>query len=235
MLMVNRWAARAPGLSSAEDWQTWSASPEIPMGSTPLPRQLVPPAHNRKASNLSKYALEVGLEVAKDTQIDFGIFASRHGEIDHTVTLLDAIAKREILSPMAFSQSVHNAAAGLFTIILKSNMNVTSLCAGRHTFDMALVEAHTYLSLNPQHQALVVCFDQRLPDSYQADLDEISVDYSLALVLSLKKGECEAKTQSQIENWPRALNFLVQFLQSGSRRLSFSTKSGQWAPCDFKN
>lgn len=230
MLKVIRWVAKAPGLTSTEDWLKWSERPELPVSEAGLPRVHVPAAVNRRTSRLSRYALEVALEIAKSERVDYGIFASRHGEIDNTLSLLESIAKNEVLSPMAFSQSVHNVAAGLFTIIQQSQTKVTSICAGIETFDMALVEAASYLRQHPSHQVLVTNFDQRLPDFYQRDLNEVSLDFSLALLLS--QGEAKQPSQAKYShpNWPRALNFLIQFIREGASHVAYTAESRAWSP-----
>lgn len=230
MLKVNRWVARAPGLTSTEDWLAWSQNPELPKTSTTLPRVHVPPAINRRASSLTRYALEVALETSQNASVDYGIFASRHGEIDHTLSLLEAIAKKEVLSPMAFSQSVHNVASGLFTIIQQSQTKVTSLCAGPETFDMALWEAHSYLKLHPKHQVLLVAFDQKLPEAYQNDLEEISVDHALGFLLSPLEGAANFKMGEVDSRWPNTLTLFRQFLQANLEGLAFSNDAQRWVP-----
>lgn len=237
MLKVNGWAARAPNILTVDDWQRWASAPTLPTGPEALKRNLVPPTISRRASRVSQYALESALELIGDDIPDYGVFASRHGEIGHTVELLQSIANNEPLSPTAFSQSVHNTAAGLFTIIKKSHMKTTSICAGTFTFDMALLEASTYLKVNPSHKVLLVCFDQSLPDYYQKELTEHSVDYSLALLLTTDDGlEGSPKPNNpELGSWPRALAFLQNFLSSKNPRLSFSVNENRWNICEIEN
>lgn len=234
MLKVVRWAARAPGILTVDEWLGWAAAPTLPTGPEALKRNFVPPAISRRASRVSQYALESALELIGEDIPNYGVFASRHGEIGHTVELLQSIANNESLSPIAFSQSVHNTAAGLFTIIKKSHMKTTSICAGTYTFDMALLEASTYLKVNPSHKVLLVCFDQSLPDYYQKELTEHSVDYSVALLLSLDEGREGSlkRNHPELSSWPRALAFLQTFLTSDNPKLAYSINENRWNVCE---
>lgn len=227
---INRWSARAGGLSSTEDWVKWTLNPWIPRQEWAGRRELVPPAVHRRASRLSRLALEAALSVAQDQNLDYGVFASRHGEIEHTLGLMEAISKNEELSPMAFSQSVHNVAAGLFTIIQNSHTKVTSICAGPETFDMALLEAYSFLKSNPLAQILVVYFDQKLPDHYQKDVSEPTFDFALALLLSQGETSAEAQVEEPHPGFPRSLQFMKSLVKNNSTQIIYSTELKRWRP-----
>jgi len=75
----------------------------------------------------------------------------------HTVTSPTAgyarhIAGRTELSPTAFSQSVHNASAGLYTIITNSKTPVCSVSRARATFACAWLEAQGFLFEHPDER-----------------------------------------------------------------------------------
>ncbi|NCP62940.1 MAG: beta-ketoacyl synthase chain length factor [Alphaproteobacteria bacterium] len=70
------------------------------------------------------------------------ILSSRHGDGDRVGRLLTDISKKELLSPMDFSQSVHNAIAGAFSIISQNTEMHTALSAGNTSFEMGLLEAY---------------------------------------------------------------------------------------------
>ena len=62
---------------------------------------------------------------------------------------LAAIVAGGELSPTSFSQSVHNASAGLYTIITASQAPATSLAAGAGTFAYGWIEAEAFLAQDP--------------------------------------------------------------------------------------
>ncbi len=70
------------------------------------------------------------------------ILSSRHGDGDRVGRLLTDSSKSELLSPMDFSQSVHNAIAGAFSIISQNTEMHTALSAGKASFEMGLLEAY---------------------------------------------------------------------------------------------
>jgi hypothetical protein len=94
------------------------------------------------------------------------VFASQHGELGYTVPLLRALAAGEPLSPNTFSLSVHNGAAGLFSIVRGDRSEATALAAGEETLGQALVEAHGQLDADPR-PVLVVYGDGEFPEEYR--------------------------------------------------------------------
>ena len=75
--------------------------------------------------------MQVGLSLLARHQTDSAVFVSRHGELARSMTLLQALADGQALSPTDFSMSVHNTAAGLCSIQGKAAIPMTSLAAGR--------------------------------------------------------------------------------------------------------
>src|SRR4029077_21272616 len=87
------------------------------------------------------------------------------------------------LSPAGFSQSVHNASAGLYTIITQSNVPATSVAAGAGTFAYGWLEAESFLALNPGKTVLLVSYDELLPVVYQPYVQHVQRSFALALSL----------------------------------------------------
>ncbi|NNM58892.1 MAG: hypothetical protein HKM04_03675 [Legionellales bacterium] len=124
---------------------------------------LIPSTFRRRCSQASKIALSVAMQAIKSQSIDYAIFCSQHGEISHTLALLEQISQEEALSPTWFSQSVHNTASGLFTLCQHMTQSVTSIAAGKNTFLAGMIEGLTWLQLNPEKTILIVQFDEALP------------------------------------------------------------------------
>ncbi|MFA0381655.1 beta-ketoacyl synthase chain length factor [Vibrio sp. 10N.222.54.A3] len=180
---IEKWSANSAGLNSVAQWQAWSTNLDWPQdGSTEF--KAIPPMMRRRMSLQSKLAVQTALTLLKDTSVDFLVFASRHGELHRTATLIQSILEGDDASPMAFSQSVHNTAAGLTTIAAKAPIPLTSIAAGQDTFHNALIEAYLYLHQYPSHRVLVIDFDQPLPELYQEYESQHYADYALGLVLT---------------------------------------------------
>ncbi len=134
-------------------------------------------------STLSKMAVQVALETAGDERADFLVFCSQHGELPRTRELLGNLVDGSELSPTAFSQSVHNTSAGLYTIITQSDAPATSLAAGAGTFAYGWLEAEAFLVANPGKTVLLVSYDEVLPVEYQPYSRQVQRSFALALLL----------------------------------------------------
>jgi len=143
------------------------------------------PMQRRRLSPFAKLAIHCALEVTKnENQSLVSVFSSRHGDLHKTSTMLHDLALGEDISPTAFSLSVHNAVAGLFTIFTKNTQASTTVSAGKDTFMMALVEAYIRLKTGKHEQVLLVHSDQSLPSPYSQYADELQVDHAVALILT---------------------------------------------------
>jgi hypothetical protein len=150
-----------------------------------VPDKAIPVLHRRRMSTLSKMAVQTALEVTEGQSPDFLVFCSQHGELKRTRDLLAAIVARGELSPTSFSQSVHNASAGLYTIIAASRAPATSLAAGPGTFAYGWIEAQAFLASQPAKRALVVSYDEPLPHEYRQYSVQQQRSYALALLLGV--------------------------------------------------
>ena len=71
----------------------------------------VEPMLRRRLSPLAKMTLRVAYDCARDVPDVRIVYASRHGELLRTTTMLESLAAKEELSPTLFSMSVLNASA----------------------------------------------------------------------------------------------------------------------------
>ncbi|NOJ10626.1 beta-ketoacyl synthase chain length factor [Vibrio splendidus] len=237
---IEKWSANSAGLNSDAEWQTWSKNLDWPQdGSTEF--KAIPPMMRRRMSLQSKLAVQTALTLLKDTSIDYLVFASRHGELHRTATLIQSILEGDDASPMAFSQSVHNTAAGLTTIAAKAPIPLTSIAAGQDTFHNALIEAYLYLHQYPLHSVLVIDFDQPLPELYQEYEAQHYADYALGLVITAgnEYSISRTATSSSIASSPiasdRSTADLPQGLQTlqhillGTQRWAIAGKHQTWS------
>ncbi|OBT14818.1 3-oxoacyl-ACP synthase [Vibrio sp. UCD-FRSSP16_10] len=226
---IDAWNAHSAGISTPEQWQDWAKTDLWPEDAK-IETSSIPPMMRRRMSNLSKLAVQTTLELLEEHEVDYLVFSSRHGELHRSVKLIDDIVRGEEASPMAFSQSVHNTAAGLATIAAKKPIPVTSIAASHNTFQSALIEAWSYLQSNPNHKVLVIDFDEPLPDAYTKYENQVYRGYGLGLVLSCGDKFSISKqmtNDTQELPLPQALTFVRHFL-SDSLNWTISSPSQQW-------
>jgi hypothetical protein len=179
-LEIVGWSFWSPETRVPAEWPTAAAAQA---STSSVPDDAIPAAYRRRMSKLSKMAVQVALEAAGETRPDFLVFCSQHGELERTRELLNAIVSRAELSPTSFSQSVHNASAGLFTIITGSQVPATSLAAGAGTFAYGWVEAAAFLAAHPEKLVLLVGYDEALSSEYQPYTHQEQRPHAVALLL----------------------------------------------------
>jgi hypothetical protein len=181
-LEIRRWSFWSPETREPTQWPAVPASLEA---NSPVPDRAIPALHRRRMSTLSKMAIQTALEATVAARPDFLVFCSQHGELKRTRDLLAAIVARGELSPTSFSQSVHNASAGLYSIIAASQAPATSLAAGPGTFAYGWIEAQAFLASSPSKSALLVSYDEPLPQEYRVYSAQQQRPYALALLLGV--------------------------------------------------
>lgn len=216
---IDKWSANSLGLSDLTSWQKWSQYQIWPEDEA-IESALIPAMMRRRMSTLSKLAVQTAIELLSDQQIshqpiDYLVFSSRHGELHRSTELIRNILAGEEASPMNFSQSVHNTAAGLSTIATKQAIPVTSIAGGENTFHSALIEAWLYLKQYPNARVLLVDFDEPLPADYAEYEDKKFKGYALGLILSSgdKWQVAQYPKIDTISHLPQALNFLTHYLR----------------------
>ena len=141
-LNVLRWVAWVPGIDLCNDWPSWT--PELGSQHIAVPPELpfVPAVVRRRLSHNSRLAIRAAHDCLGDDQaIGSAVFCSRHGECKRTLGIFESMVKGESVSPIQFSQSVHNAAAGIFSIEHQLQVPVTSIAAGAASTEQGFIEA----------------------------------------------------------------------------------------------
>lgn len=178
------WGAWSPHYQQATDWVNWSGPvAHLQTGQPASPKLAqVPAMQRRRYSNLTKMQLEAAFQCHAPTPCR-SIFASRHGELHRTIDLLDNLVGQELLSPIAFSQSVHNTASGIYSILQGDQSPSTSIAAGEETLVQALIEAYAQLQQDPSPLMLVFA-DEPVPERYRQFTDESELPISMAFTLT---------------------------------------------------
>ncbi len=142
------------------------AAHDTPHASRPSP-VLLPAAERRRAPEGVAVALEVAREAVDMTRtmhvIDAvslaSVFASAHGDLTIVDYLCATLATDPTsLSPTRFHHSVHNAAAGYWSIAMHGTGPASAIAAGDESFAAGLLEAATQACAEDR-PVLLVAFD----------------------------------------------------------------------------
>ncbi len=158
-----------------------------PADARPPAPTLLPAAERRRAPQTVKLALAVGTEAfaaaGRDPITTPTIFTSSGGDGDTIHDILNVLASplRE-LSPTRFHNSVHNAAAGYWSIATGATAASTSLCAHDDSFAAGLLETCAQTTASNQAAALIA-YDVPYPSPLFA-VRPVSSIFGMALVLS---------------------------------------------------
>jgi hypothetical protein len=159
---IGFWASRLPGWDVARDVLRGDAKPPVAVATRPSPT-LLPPAERRRAPDTVAVALEVAARACesagRDPRLLPSVFACTHGDLHISDNICDTLAKTPTLvSPIRFHNSVHNAAAGYWTIATGSTKPYTALSAHGYTFGQGLLESAAQ-AICEQTPVLLVAYD----------------------------------------------------------------------------
>ncbi len=230
---VRRWAAWAPECPDAAAWETWATAPRA-IGTDGHPdARFLPPMLRRRCTPLTRMMLTAAFGCCDERERAEvrTVFASRHGSINDSIALLEALVRGERISPAKFSHTVHNAQAGLFSIAAGNRQASSSLSARADTFGSAYLEALTHLDREPTRPVLLVVGDVPLDATFAPLVQEAVAGYALALLLTHNgEGEeialeiGEATTPPAHPPWPDAIEFLRWLL---AKEATLTLRSGR--------
>ena len=172
------WVASQPVLAGRQAY--------VPAPAVVPPSTLLPANERRRAVQTVKIALAVGAEAfaaaGRDPAETATVFASSGGDGDTIHEILSVLASpaRE-LSPTRFHNSVHNAAAGYWSIATGSRAASTSLCCHDDSFAAGLLEAAVQ-AVAAQRAVALLAYDVQYPAPL-SEVRPIGAAYAVALVL----------------------------------------------------
>ncbi len=173
------WAASRPVLAGTEDYIETAA------GAPPL--TLLPANERRRAPKIVKIALTAGAEAfaaaGRDPAGTATVFASSGGDGETIHEILNVLASPErALSPTRFHNSVHNTAAGYWSIATGATAASTSLCCHDDSFAAGLLEAAVQAVAGDCAVGLIA-YDVPYPPPLH-EVRPIGAAFAVALVLS---------------------------------------------------
>ena len=182
-------------------------------------------ALRRRMGRLERFAVRCALAVLDEEPGDAReptgelIFCSRCGNVETLSALHRGIASAQLMSPMAFSGSVHNAAPGLVGQIRNERLSHTAIAAGSHTFAAGLVEAYTRLLLDECRDVTVIFADLQLPDVYGAF--EPEADAGVAAAIRVERADdIDSLPVASIGPGRKGVFAMLDKLREGASRIS---------------
>ncbi len=159
---VGFWAPRLPGWEIAAAVLRGEVSAPEQAAKRPSP-ELLAPTERRRAPGTVAVALEVAGAACRSAGVEPdalpSVFASTHGDLAINDYMSGTLAQTPtLISPIKFHNSVHNAAAGYWTIGARCNQPYTALSAFGNTFGEGMLEALVQAACNDR-AVLLVAYD----------------------------------------------------------------------------
>jgi hypothetical protein len=178
-----------PGLNGWEHGRSVLAgtSAYVPAPTVLASSDLLPAAERRRAVQTVKLVMAVGGEALSQAGRDPAgmatVFTSSGGDAQTVHQICEALATpgREV-SPTRFHNSVHNAAAGYWSIATQSREPSTSLCAFDASFAAGLLEAAVQAAVGERPVAFIA-YDLPYPEPLHA-ARPIGAVFAMALALA---------------------------------------------------
>jgi beta-ketoacyl synthase-like protein len=173
------WRASRETLSSR---QAYRAAPVSLAAS-----ELLPAAERRRAGVPVRLAIAAGhealLSAARDAAATATVLTSSSGDCENLHHILETLATPERqISPTRFHNSVHNAAAGYWSIATQCRAPSTSLCCHDASFAAGLLEAASQAGFAHAAVALIA-YDHPYPEPLNS-VRPIHGEFGVALVLA---------------------------------------------------
>jgi hypothetical protein len=163
--------------------------------------ELLPRAERRRAGVPVRLALAAGAQAfaaaGRDAAATATVFTSSEGdgEILHEICSALASPGREV-SPTRFMNSVHNAAAGYWSIATRSREPSTSLCCYDASFAAGLLECVAQVAVDRRPTALIA-YDEPYPEPLHA-ARPIEAEFGVALVMAPVSGKAFSMVEIEL-------------------------------------
>lgn len=181
--------AWGPGFNNWQELKTHLLNKAEDTDTKPItPKPAIIPANERRRSPLPvKIAVETSWQAAQQSTIapqDMAcVFGSGLGDTDITNYMCRALnSELKQLSPTKFHNSVHNAAAGYWTISTGCMKSANSIAAYHNTAGLALLEGISQSAFQNEIM-LITLFDDKAHNAYR-DIFACDTAFSAALIVT---------------------------------------------------
>lgn len=172
----------------------WPTAREVLRGGSPYRAQpapqpkpdLLPPNERRRGATIMRWSIAAAHEAVLASGLAASelatVFTSSGGDAETLDNICQALARPEReVSPTRFQNSVHNAAAGYWSIAAASRRSSVTLCGHDASFAAGLLEAASEVVVDQTPVLLVAC-DLRYPEPLWA-VRPITAPFAVAMVL----------------------------------------------------
>ena len=173
------WESAKPVLAGLAPYT--SATTAIP------PPLILPPAERRRASDIIKLTLATSMEALAAANLDVSeipsVFSFSNGDGYNCHVICETLASSDrLISPTRFHNSVHNAAAGYWSIAMNAMATSSVLCAYDASFGAGLLEAMTQVAVDLT-PCILMASDTPYPEPVH-NVRPIADNFGIALVLT---------------------------------------------------
>jgi hypothetical protein len=197
-------------------------------------RAPVPALLRRRVGPIGQAVLRAAWSLPEIDRARF-VFASRHGEFDRTLTMLNEVADDDGPTPADFSLSVHNALAGLLSVCTGNRRGHIALAAGVDSFGFGLMEAAVCLFERPEEPVMLAYYDTGLPHGYPDTVPACAeATHALALTLTpphqaaLRSIVMTATPVASVEPGEAAAAVFLHFLRTTAPEASAAGERMNW-------
>ncbi len=221
--------------------QNWAAWPPVSATARHINQKAllanIPRMLKRRLTPLAKTVFSAAIQCLPEGNSDIPlVFSSTHGELAKSLNMMEQLEQGEEISPTAFSLSVHNAIAGLFSMAFHDQNQTTVIAPGKEGLCAAFIETAGLLQ-EGHEEILLVFYDEPLPEFYPAEPFQLSCPQESALALLItqpnnNKGIRIKLSQSNQCGYtgeqPVQLSCLLQFLAQPQSELLIQTENHSW-------
>lgn len=158
------------------------------------------------------------------------LFASRHGDTELTLQLLQGIAQQDLMSPTKFSLAVHNAIGGLLSIVRQDQSPMTAISASDGLVVQTLFELKALLTQYPR--VMCVIYDVPLPEVYKPYAESLDFPLAVAFVANQQHSDIELTLTKSDEGYqsPHDIDLmaLVKLLSGDETHAILDTGKQTW-------
>ncbi|MDD5322869.1 MAG: beta-ketoacyl synthase chain length factor [Methylococcales bacterium] len=232
--VLSKWNAWASGINDIDDWLNWSKKDLALQQEKAVIPDSVPKMLQRRLSPLAKAVFNSANKCIVTGEQIPTVFSSAHGEIYKSLEMLKAIQADDEVSPTAFSLSVHNAIAGLFSIVYSNQQEITVIAPGQEGIAPAFIEGLGILQEGAD-AVLLVLYDEPIADFYPVSPFNLNADKTCALTLRIAlTGEglplqfSRSSMTRDDGELPIQLFAFIRFLLAEDRSLSLGNGEHSW-------
>jgi hypothetical protein len=226
--ILRKWSAWTPGFESKDDRLIDPSNIGV--------SECVPKMLQRRLSPLARAVFNVADQCTKggNGNAQPVVFSSAHGEIGKSLAMLKTIQAGDELSPTAFSLSVHNAIAGLYSIAYGNSQEITVIAPGLDGIAPAFVEAIGMLH-EGTGEVLIILYDEPIADFYP--IAPYNLNSAYPCVIALKIGLvgdgpsmqfCNSAESRDDGEHPAQTLALLKFLLTEECSLSLGNQGHSW-------